>query len=103
MLPKDNLTMSKFLMYWMIANTKRLKDTALYTTLPIINNQTIGQYPLLIPDTMEEQKKIAEYLDAKVAEIENLIAKKEYLLGEIETYKNALIFECVTGKKEVPA
>ncbi len=98
----DKELASRFLMYWMIANTKRLKDTALYTTLPIINNQTIGQYNLLVPDSVQEQIEIADYLDSKVAEIERLIKKKEYLLSEIETYKKALIYECVTGKREVP-
>lgn len=91
---------SKFLMYWMVANTKRLKDTALYTTLPIINNQTIGEYLLLVPDTIEEQTTIARYLDSKVAEIELLIRKKELIQIELESYKKSLIFEYVTGKKE---
>ena len=73
----------------------------MYTTLPIINNQTIGQYLLLVPDTLEEQCAIAEYLDTKVAEIEKLIRMKEHLLSEIEAYKKSLIFAYVTGKKEV--
>ncbi|MBQ6959385.1 MAG: restriction endonuclease subunit S [Clostridia bacterium] len=97
----DSYLYSKYLMYWMIANTKRLKDTALYTTLPIINNQTIGEYSLLVPESIEEQIKISEYLDSKVEEIEKQIKKKEELLSEMETYKKSLIYEYVTGKKEV--
>ncbi len=91
----------KYLMYWMVANTKILKDTALYTTLPIINNQTIGQYILLVPDTIKEQKEIADYLDEKCTAIDTLIQKKQQLLTEMESYKKALIYECVTGKKEI--
>ena len=51
--------------------------------------------------TLEEQQQIAEYLDKKVAEIDNLIAKKESLISEMEEYKKSLIYECVTGKKEI--
>ena len=49
----------------------------------------------------KEQQEILAYLDAKTAEIEKLIAKKEKLLSELESYKKSLIFEYVTGKKEV--
>lgn len=48
-----------------------------------------------------EQRKIAEYLDEKCSEIDNLIAKKEELLEDLESYKKSLIYEYVTGKKEV--
>ena len=48
-----------------------------------------------------EQKEIADYLDAKCAEIDKLIAKKEHLVKELESYKKSLIYEVVTGKREV--
>ena len=48
-----------------------------------------------------EQKEIADYLDAKCAEINGLIAKKEQLVKELESYKKSLIYEVVTGKREV--
>lgn len=51
---------------------------------------------------MEEQKEIAKYLDEKCGIIDELIAKKEQYLSEIENYKKSLIYEYVTGKKEVP-
>jgi len=50
---------------------------------------------------IEEQKEIAEYLDGKCSEIDKLITKKEELLSGLEDYKKSLIFEYVTGKKEV--
>ena len=49
----------------------------------------------------EEQKEIASYLDRKCSAIDELIAKKEQYLSEIENYKKSLIYEYVTGKKEV--
>ena len=48
-----------------------------------------------------EQAEIADYLDAKCAEIDKLIAKKEQLVKELESYKKSLIYEVVTGKREV--
>ena len=48
-----------------------------------------------------EQKEIADYLDAKCAEIDGLIVKKEQLVKELESYKKSLIYEVVTGKREV--
>lgn len=48
-----------------------------------------------------EQEEIADYLDAKCAEIDRLIAKKEQLVKELESYKKSLIYEVVTGKREV--
>lgn len=50
---------------------------------------------------LEEQKEIVDYLDAKCAEIDRLIAKKEQLVKELESYKKSLIYEVVTGKREV--
>lgn len=48
-----------------------------------------------------EQAEIADYLDAKCAEIDRLIVKKEQLVKELESYKKSLIYEVVTGKREV--
>ena len=50
---------------------------------------------------LDEQKEISNYLDAKCAEIDKLIAKKEQLVKELESYKKSLIYEVVTGKREV--
>ncbi len=53
--------------------------------------------------SLEEQKEIADYIDIKSAELEHLIDSKQQLLIELENYKKSLIYEYVTGKKEVPA
>ena len=50
---------------------------------------------------LDEQKEIADYLDRTCSEIDTLIAKKEQYLVELENYKKSLIYEYVTGKKEV--
>ncbi len=51
---------------------------------------------------LKEQIEIADYIDEKAAEIDALIQKKQQFLDEMESYKKSLIFEYVTGKKEVP-
>lgn len=48
-----------------------------------------------------EQQEIAAYLDEKCAAIDSLIASKESLVTELEAYKKSLIYEYVTGKKEI--
>ena len=48
-----------------------------------------------------EQREIIEFLKTRCASIDALIAKKTALLTELETYKKSLIYEYVTGKKEV--
>lgn len=50
---------------------------------------------------LQEQMEIADYLDEKCAELDALIEKKEKFVSEIESYKKSLIYEYVTGKKEV--
>ena len=58
-------------------------------------------FSITVP-SYEEQQEIANYLDKKCSAIDELIAKKEQYLSEIENYKKSLIYEYVTGKKEVP-
>lgn len=50
---------------------------------------------------LDEQIKIAEYIDQKIHQIDELIIEKENIIKEFETYKKSLIYEYVTGKKEV--
>lgn len=56
---------------------------------------------LITVPPITEQQEIANYLDKKCTEIDTLIAKKEQIVSELESYKKSLIYEYVTGKKEV--
>ena len=69
-------------------------------TIPHFTKDKLSCVPFCLCPT-GEQKEIADYLDAKCAEIDKLIAKKEQLVKELENYKKSLIFEYVTGKKEL--
>ena len=51
--------------------------------------------------SIEEQHKIASYLDTKCSEIDSLIALKQAKIEELKEYKKSVIYEYVTGKKEV--
>ncbi len=69
-------------------------------TIPHFTKDKLSCVPFCLCPT-GEQKEIADYLDAKCAEIDKLIAKKEQLAKELESYKKSLIYEVVTGKREV--
>ena len=58
---------------------------------------------LISVSPLDEQQRIADYLDSKCAEIDNIITEKKQQIETIEEYKKSLIFEYVTGKKEVQA
>ena len=70
-------------------------------TIPHFTKDKLGNMPFLTFEG-EEQLEIADYLDKTCSEIDTLIAKKEQYLVELENYKKSLIYEYVTGKKEVP-
>lgn len=69
---------------------------------PNISLDTIGNYTIAFPNNSREQQAIAEYLDKKCAKIDGIIQAKQQQLEELEQYKKAIIFEYVTGKKQVP-
>jgi type I restriction enzyme S subunit len=50
---------------------------------------------------LSEQQQIASYLDNKCSEIDSLIALKQAKIEELKEYKKSVIYEYVTGKKEV--
>ena len=71
----------------------------------LVTRASLGQTLLkgmsVIVPPKSVQKEIAEYLDDKCADIDAVVAKKQQYLTEIENYKKSLIYEYVTGKKEV--
>lgn len=69
---------------------------------PGLSVSKISSITATIP-SISEQQEIATYLDTKCAEIDRIIEKKEQLIEELGSYKKSLIYEYVTGKKEVTA
>ena len=94
---KNNFSLSY---YYYLATSFDYKFYISQTTLP---GMTQGNYyNMFLPfPAFPEQEEIVDYLDAKCAEIDGLIAKKEQLVKELESYKKSLIYEVVTGKREV--
>ena len=92
----------KYAMYALNSETVYMQGAldTIGSTAPHVNISTICNYLLPVP-ALTEQKEVADYLDAKCAEIDGLIAKKEQLVKELESYKKSLIYEVVTGKREV--
>lgn len=66
-----------------------------HLTMNGMNNSFIAIPPL------EEQQEIADYLDRKCSEIDQLISIKQQKIVELKEYKKSLIYEYTTGKKEV--
>ena len=75
--------------------------TFLTATINQLTTENFNNMQIVYCRNENEQQEIVNYLDEKCSEIDKLIAKKEQLLTEMENYKKALIYECVTGKKEV--
>lgn len=69
-------------------------------TIPTINNYNLRNTYFVVPP-IKKQEQIANYLDAKCTQINSLISIKEKIVEELEQYKKSLIYEYVTGKKEV--
>ena len=55
----------------------------------------------IITPSLSEQQSIADYLDQKCSEIDELISIKQQKIEKLKDYKKSLIFECVTGKRKV--
>lgn len=70
------------------------------STSPHVNISTMRNYFIPTPP-MEEQSEIMNYLDKKCSAIDSAIAKKQAIIEKLTAYKKSLIYEVVTGKKEV--
>lgn len=91
-----------FLTFYLSTISDYLFKCGKFTTLPILNQEETKNIYIPCP-SVPEQHRIAVYLDAKCAEIDTLISQKQTLLDKLAAYKKSLIFECVTGKREVAA
>ena len=99
----SNYCYSKFF-FWYLCSSCGKAEIDLHTSTAAgqytISGEGLRDITLVFPP-IDEQKEIADYLDAKCVEIDGLIAKKEQLVKKLESYKKSLIYEVVTGKREV--
>lgn len=87
-------------MYYVIGHCQ-LNNLNTSNAQPLITSTKIKNVVVPYFSDAMQQQEIADYLDAKCAKIDGLIAKKEQLVKELERYKKSLIYEVVTGKREV--
>lgn len=66
---------------------------------PKLSQENLGRIKIAVPP-LSEQQSIADYLDQKCSEIDELISIKQQKIEKLKDYKKSLIFECVTGKRK---
>lgn len=92
----------RFMSYVLNSSYAQIQKSCGKTKLKVvhISASEIKNIVIAIP-SLEEQIEIADYLDKHCAVIDSLIRRKEKLIAELEPYRKSLIYEYVTGKKEV--
>ena len=80
--------------------TEKVRAHSYGIAYPSITSSEITKMKIVLPP-LGEQSYLAEYIDEKVYQIDSLMKEKEQLIKNFESYKKSLIYEYVTGKKEV--
>lgn len=89
-------------LYYALKNMKeRLLSVATISTQQNINVEILKGEFIALP-LVDEQKQISNYLDRKSEAVDRIVYQKKYLIDKLTEYKESLIYEVVTGKKEVP-
>lgn len=92
---------SYFLFYFLSTLfCKEMDRGSAQSTVPSVRLPMLQNFNICIP-SHEEQNSIVTYLDEKCSEIDNLIAVKQQKIEALKEYKKSVIFECVTGKKDI--
>lgn len=97
--PNKNIR-TLYLFYVFSAMKDEFIRTAIKSTQLNLNIDRVKETFIPVTLNVNEQCEIENYLESKCAEIDGLIAKKEQLVKELESYKKSLIYEVVTGKRE---
>ena len=92
---------TNFLHYY-LSNTfpNEMDRGSAQSTVPSMRLPMLQNFQIFLPNS-NIQKQIADYLDSKCSSIDNIIKSKKQQLEKLEEYKKSLIFEYVTGKKQV--
>ena len=101
--PSNSLHYS-FLYYYMLSSPFRNTIELLKNGMgvPHLTQENMKVIQIQLPP-LPEQQEIANYLDTQCTRIDSLIALKEEKIESLKEYKKSVIYEYVTGKKEVPA
>lgn len=98
----NNVALSKFVFYALQSfyYIKQMELSWTYGTQQTLGVKTIERLRIIIPPIVEQEKIIA-YLDPLCGVVDSAIKKKEQIIDKLDAYKKSLIYEVVTGKKEV--
>ena len=103
MYPIETKNNSKFIVYVILSNYFSAQVGLLTENrvkMPKINQNELSGIIVAIPK-LEEQQQIADYLDIKCSAIDKSIEQKQAIIEKLKEYKKSLIYEVVTGKREV--
>lgn len=98
---KENID-SRWIYHW-IASKSFQEALSIETTgvsVPHISTKQIGQFSIAFPP-IEVQRQICDILEVKHYSIDTMVSKKQVIIDKLTEYKKSLIYEVVTGKKEV--
>lgn len=92
----------EYLMFYLgsLAGKGEISKISKASAQPSLSMGTIRGITIAVPP-IDEQRKISEYLSRKIAFIDKVVRGKESIIENLLAYKNSLIYEIVTGKKEV--
>lgn len=97
-----NELLPNFIFYYTLSNAYQNWKNSIFiqSTIQNIGADKYSVMPITAPP-LSEQQSIANYLDQKCSEIDELISIKQQKIEKLKDYKKSLIFECVTGKRKV--
>ena len=99
----NSRVMAKYL-YYLLQTTFYLEQVRLnwsYGTQQNIGMRVLETLKLLVPKNIKAQRHLVEKLEERLTKLDNLISIKQQKIEELKEYKKSLIYEYVTGKKEV--
>ena len=97
---RTNKMDAEFLWESLKGSYKVLRELALGSGQPNLSGTLISDFYVTMP-TIQEQKRIITVIRKKTEKIDNIVNNKEEQLKRLQEYKKSLIYEVVTGKKEV--
>lgn len=101
---QDIRGITKYLSYLFLTGAWRLQIRSMVNGVKLysIPQKLLKRTTIILPP-IAEQEEIADYLDKKCSEIDQLISIKQQKIVELKDYKKSLIYEYTTGKKRVEA
>ena len=97
---RSKLIKVKFLWKALIASYIPIREKANGSGQPNLSQALIGNFNIPLP-SIEEQDKIVHFINGKTPQIDATINQKQSIIDKLTEYKKSLIYECVTGKREV--